>query len=83
MNETSAKDPAICFVIKLNFLQGKLKEEPEEFTLDGSVDSHGSPAIRAKSGRWVAGIIILCKLLIHINCRTFFLSVFYYLLIYF
>ncbi|XP_061368656.1 protein NRT1/ PTR FAMILY 7.3-like [Gastrolobium bilobum] len=37
----------------------KFKEEPEEFTLDGSVDWHGRPAIRAKSGRWVAGTIIL------------------------
>ncbi|XP_061368644.1 protein NRT1/ PTR FAMILY 7.3-like [Gastrolobium bilobum] len=37
----------------------QFKEEPEEFTLDGSVDWHGRPAIRAKSGRWVAGTIIL------------------------
>ncbi|XP_057449699.1 protein NRT1/ PTR FAMILY 7.3-like [Lotus japonicus] len=34
-------------------------KEESEITLDGSVDLHGRPAIRAKSGRWVAGIIIL------------------------
>lgn len=39
--------------------EGKFKEEAEEVTLDGSVDWHGRPAIRAKSGRWVAGTIIL------------------------
>ncbi|XP_022923413.1 protein NRT1/ PTR FAMILY 7.3-like [Cucurbita moschata] len=42
--------------------QGKLKEEiatVEEFTLDGTVDYHGRPAVRSKSGSWVAGIIIL------------------------
>ncbi|OIV93419.1 hypothetical protein TanjilG_02956 [Lupinus angustifolius] len=35
------------------------EEEEEECTLDGSVDWQGRTAIRAKSGRWVAGIIIL------------------------
>ncbi|XP_023007750.1 protein NRT1/ PTR FAMILY 7.3-like [Cucurbita maxima] len=42
--------------------QGKLKEEiaaVEEFTLDGTVNYHGHPAVRSKSGSWVAGIIIL------------------------
>lgn len=51
--------------------QNKLKEEPEGITLDGSVDWHGRPAIRDKSGTWVAGIIILCKLSNtkpHFNC---------------
>lgn len=37
----------------------KFKEDQEEHTLDGSVDYHGRQAIRAKSGGWVAGIIIL------------------------
>jgi len=45
-----------------NSAQSKFEEESEEVTLDGSVDLHGGPAIRAKSGRWVAAIIILCKL---------------------
>ncbi|PNX72756.1 nitrate transporter [Trifolium pratense] len=35
------------------------ESESEELTLDGSVDFNGRPAIRAKSGRWGAGIIIL------------------------
>lgn len=43
-------------------LQGKFKGDTEEHTLDGSVDWHGRPAIRAKSGRWVAGTIVLCKI---------------------
>ncbi|MED6164858.1 hypothetical protein PIB30_094164 [Stylosanthes scabra] len=34
-------------------------EEEEEITLDGSVDLNGRPAIRTKSGTWVAGTIIL------------------------
>ncbi|CAL0313678.1 unnamed protein product [Lupinus luteus] len=37
----------------------KKEEEEEECTLDGSVDWQGRTAIRAKSGRWVAGNIIL------------------------
>jgi peptide/histidine transporter 3/4 len=47
-----------------NSLQNKFMEESEseELTLDGSVDFKGRPAIRAKSGRWGDGIIILCKL---------------------
>lgn len=42
-----------------------MKEEiaaVEEFTLDGTVDYHGRPAVRSKSGSWVAGIIILREL---------------------
>ncbi|XP_075484465.1 protein NRT1/ PTR FAMILY 7.3-like [Primulina tabacum] len=36
-----------------------LKGEEERFTGDGSVDMHGKPALRDKSGKWVAGVIIL------------------------
>ncbi|KAK6947451.1 Proton-dependent oligopeptide transporter family [Dillenia turbinata] len=36
-----------------------IKQEEEECTLDGTVDRHGRPAIRAKTGQWVAGIVIL------------------------
>ncbi|XP_047315020.1 protein NRT1/ PTR FAMILY 7.3-like [Impatiens glandulifera] len=35
------------------------KKGQEEYTLDGTVDRHGSPAVRGKTGRWVAGILIL------------------------
>lgn len=44
-------------------MQGKFKENQEECTLDGTVDWHGHPAIKKKSGQWVAGIIILRKYL--------------------
>uniref|UniRef100_A0A6N2K618 Major facilitator superfamily (MFS) profile domain-containing protein n=1 Tax=Salix viminalis TaxID=40686 RepID=A0A6N2K618_SALVM len=39
--------------------EGKFKEGREECTLDGTVDWHGRPAIKDKSGQWFAGIIIL------------------------
>ncbi|KAJ0054293.1 hypothetical protein Pint_03383 [Pistacia integerrima] len=39
--------------------QEKFKEEEEVRTLDGTIDWHGRPAIRGKSGGWFAGIIIL------------------------
>ncbi|XVE90832.1 hypothetical protein DITRI_Ditri20bG0107800 [Diplodiscus trichospermus] len=35
------------------------KEEEEVYTLDGAVDRHGRPAIRAKTGTWVSGILLL------------------------
>ncbi|XP_016459972.2 protein NRT1/ PTR FAMILY 7.3-like [Nicotiana tabacum] len=37
----------------------KLKGEEEECTNDGTVDFHGMPAIRGKTGTWKAGIILL------------------------
>ncbi|KAB2039200.1 hypothetical protein E1A91_D03G191500v1 [Gossypium mustelinum] len=38
----------------------EFKEEQEEAcTKDGTIDWHGQPAIKAKSGQWTAGIIIL------------------------
>ncbi|KAL1829982.1 hypothetical protein ACET3Z_008394 [Daucus carota] len=45
--------------LQLSKEASKYKGEEEECTLDGSVDYHGRPAIRERSGRWVAGIIIL------------------------
>ncbi|XP_042504680.1 protein NRT1/ PTR FAMILY 7.3-like [Macadamia integrifolia] len=37
----------------------KIKEEEEEFTIDGTIDLRGRPAIRQRSGRWGAGILLL------------------------
>lgn len=54
---------------KLNWInfQGKFRdEEGEVCTLDGTVDWHGRPAIKSKSGGWVAGTIILCKFSIYV-----------------
>ncbi|GKV06231.1 hypothetical protein SLEP1_g18135 [Rubroshorea leprosula] len=36
-----------------------MKKEPEVYTLDGSVDQLGNPAVREKTGTWVAGILLL------------------------
>ncbi|KAG7011521.1 Protein NRT1/ PTR FAMILY 7.3 [Cucurbita argyrosperma subsp. argyrosperma] len=41
-----------------NLKDGETKER-DVCTLDGTVDWHGQPAIKSKSGGWVAGIIIL------------------------
>ncbi|XP_028772835.1 protein NRT1/ PTR FAMILY 7.3 [Neltuma alba] len=43
-------------------MQNKFEEEEEAaevFIVDGSVDWRGRPAVRANSGTWIAGIIIL------------------------
>ncbi|CAL5355792.1 unnamed protein product [Camellia sinensis] len=39
--------------------KGKIEGEEGECTFDGTVDLHGSPAIRGRTGKWFAGIIIL------------------------
>lgn len=41
----------------------KLKGEEMDCTKDGTIDLNGKPAIRETSGKWVAGIMILRKLL--------------------
>ncbi|XP_034708460.1 protein NRT1/ PTR FAMILY 7.3-like [Vitis riparia] len=46
----------------LNIFQkgrGKTRNEQEECTFDGSVDRHGHPAVRARTGNWVTAILIL------------------------
>ncbi|KAM7512235.1 hypothetical protein LguiB_011110 [Lonicera macranthoides] len=35
------------------------EEEEEERTLDGSVDRHGKPAVRGRSGNWTAATLLL------------------------
>ncbi|PON56722.1 Proton-dependent oligopeptide transporter [Parasponia andersonii] len=37
----------------------KQKKEIGAYTQDGSVDRHGHPAIRGRSGSWLAGVLIL------------------------
>ncbi|XP_057513127.1 protein NRT1/ PTR FAMILY 7.3-like [Actinidia eriantha] len=41
------------------FKQDDMKKGQETCTLDGSVDRHGRPAVRGKTGAWFAGILIL------------------------
>lgn len=54
--------------ISITIKQVELKEEQEEAcTKDGTIDWHRQPAIKAKSGQWTAGIIILCKVSIYIH----------------
>lgn len=43
-------------------MKGDQEVEETVEVLDGSIDLHGRPAIRKRSGRWVAGVVILCKL---------------------
>ncbi|KAI3444869.1 hypothetical protein Pfo_001534 [Paulownia fortunei] len=40
-------------------MEEKIVKRQEECTLDGSVDRHGRPAIRSRSGSWGAGILLL------------------------
>lgn len=51
-------------------MQKKLEEEAEVFTNDRSVDWRGRRAVKAKSGTWIAGIIILCEFYIYIYTQT-------------
>lgn len=43
-------------------MQDTNKKREEDYTLDGSVDRHGRPAIRGLSGGWKARFILLGKL---------------------
>ncbi|KAM7525398.1 hypothetical protein LguiA_015300 [Lonicera macranthoides] len=47
-----------CLVFSEEGKKGEL-EGGTSYTLDGTVDLHGQPAIRERTGRWVAGTIIL------------------------
>ncbi|WRX12063.1 hypothetical protein QQP08_004550 [Theobroma cacao] len=40
-------------------IEKKMIKEEESYTLDGAVDRHGRPAIRGRTGTWVAGILLL------------------------
>ncbi|OIT03860.1 PREDICTED: protein NRT1/ PTR FAMILY 7.3-like [Nicotiana attenuata] len=35
------------------------QNQKDEYTFDGSVDKHGQPAVRARTGRWFAGVLLL------------------------
>ncbi|KAK9274030.1 hypothetical protein L1049_018844 [Liquidambar formosana] len=57
---SSARAPMACFnVFKEGNVQEEIKWVEEECTLDGTVDRHGRPAVRGRSGTWFAGILIL------------------------
>jgi peptide/histidine transporter 3/4 len=48
--------------LRLNFQGGvdeKVKNGREGCTLDGTLDWHGRPAIRQRTGSWVAATLIL------------------------
>ncbi|XP_020219741.1 protein NRT1/ PTR FAMILY 7.2-like [Cajanus cajan] len=44
--------------IKKDTIEGNVKEQ-EVCTTDGSIDSHGHPAIRQRTGTWVTAVLIL------------------------
>ncbi|OIT30798.1 PREDICTED: protein NRT1/ PTR FAMILY 7.3-like isoform X1 [Nicotiana attenuata] len=49
--------------LNIDKMQGQREEKlgntEEELTLDGTVDKHGHPAVRATTGRWFAGVLLL------------------------
>lgn len=47
-----------CLKLEINDMKKKMNEE-EICTLDGTVNQHGRPAIRQRTGTWFAGILIL------------------------
>ena len=64
-------------------MDGKIKQGQETCTLDGTVDWHGRPAIRERSGTWVAGILILGNSsLLQCLCFMLFFSLEYLLINY-
>ncbi|GAB4862035.1 hypothetical protein Ancab_037289 [Ancistrocladus abbreviatus] len=44
---------------KKNDVGGRMGNEEEEYTLDATVDRHGNPAVRATTGKWPVGVLIL------------------------
>ncbi|XP_028783403.1 protein NRT1/ PTR FAMILY 7.2-like isoform X2 [Neltuma alba] len=40
-------------------MEERMTKDVEDFTIDGSTDWHGRPAVRARSGTWVSGSLIL------------------------
>lgn len=49
-----------------------VNKELEVCTLDGSIDSHGHPAVRERTGTWFAGILILGNLIHHHLKKLYF-----------
>ncbi|XP_059651710.1 protein NRT1/ PTR FAMILY 7.3-like [Cornus florida] len=45
--------------VKVDKIEEKIVKELGDCTLDGTVDHKGHPAVRARTGRWFAGILIL------------------------
>lgn len=58
---------AFVFSLQASGLNGDDDREGER-TRDGSVDMHGRPAMRDRTGKWFAGMIILRKYLLFL-CR--------------
>ncbi|XP_077244927.1 protein NRT1/ PTR FAMILY 7.3-like isoform X2 [Tasmannia lanceolata] len=56
--EESKREVQVSGFGDMNTKEGKLVLE-EEYTLDGSVDIHGRPAIKGRSGGWEAGFFLL------------------------
>ncbi|KAL5862462.1 hypothetical protein ACOSQ4_003758 [Xanthoceras sorbifolium] len=50
---------AFLNVCKKGIVEEKIKREEEACALDGAVDRHGRPAIRRKTGAWIAASLIL------------------------
>ncbi|XP_052170962.1 protein NRT1/ PTR FAMILY 7.3-like [Diospyros lotus] len=48
-----------CLLADLDQIKKKMVKGEEDCTLDGTVNQHGRPAARKRTGKWVAGILIL------------------------
>ncbi|KAK7340547.1 hypothetical protein VNO77_21253 [Canavalia gladiata] len=47
------------YLVKKDITDEKMNKMNETCTTDGAIDSHGHPAVRERTGNWVAGILIL------------------------
>lgn len=55
-----------------------MENEKDEYTLDGTVNKHGQPAVRARTGRWFAGVLLLGQSTINLFSYYLFDSIFSY-----
>ena len=58
LSESIILDDLFCYNFQVE-VNGKVGKGQQVCTLDETVDYHGHPAIRERSGNWVAGILLL------------------------
>ena len=58
-------------MVEVNQLEDGLERLETTFTRDGSVDRHGKPAVKERSGGWRCGMLLLGTLLISISIFSY------------